>query len=96
LATHPEPSLRNGPEAVALAKRAIKLSGDRDPYLLDTLAAAYAESGRYDDATAAAERAVAAAEAMRNATLAETIKGRLKLYRQKKPFRETSTAYKNN
>ena len=50
LATNPNASLRNGAEAVELAQRAVKLSGGQDPAILATLAAAYAEAGRFSDA----------------------------------------------
>src|SRR5207249_707861 len=39
--------LRNGPEAVRLAERARELTQQREPLLLGTLAAAYAEAGRF-------------------------------------------------
>ena len=51
LATAPQASLRDGNKAVELAQRANRLSGGEDVDLLDTLAAAYAEAGRFDDAT---------------------------------------------
>ncbi len=50
LATAPYESVRNGPEAVDLAQRAIKLSDGKNPVILDTLAAAYAEAGRFAEA----------------------------------------------
>ena len=46
LATHPDPTIRNGVEAVGRALRAVRLSGAADPTALDVLAAAYAEVGR--------------------------------------------------
>ena len=48
LATSPEPSLSNGPEAVALAEGVGHATGDREAVLLDTLAAACAEAGQYE------------------------------------------------
>ena len=45
LATSTESALRKGAKAVKLAQRAVELSGNREPSLLDTLAAAYAEAG---------------------------------------------------
>jgi Flp pilus assembly protein TadD len=42
--------MRNGTEALALAVRAMELSGGKDAVILDTLAAAYAESGRFANA----------------------------------------------
>ena len=61
LATSPEPSLRNGPEAVALAKRVGHATGDREAVLLDTLAAACAEAGQYERTAEVAGRAAAVA-----------------------------------
>ena len=64
LATSPHTSVRNGPEAVALAERAWTLCGGREPAILGTLAAAYAEAGRFPEAVATAQgrRAGPAAE----------------------------------
>jgi tetratricopeptide (TPR) repeat protein len=45
LATYPEASIRNGTRAVELAEQANRLSGGKDPSIIDTLAAAYAEVG---------------------------------------------------
>ena len=55
LAAFPEASIRNGDKAVRLADRANQLSGSKDPAVLRTLAAAYAENGRFTEATATAE-----------------------------------------
>ena len=63
LATCPEASIRNGAEAVELARRAVELTGGREPAVLGTLAAAYAEAGRFSEAVEAAERAVSLASA---------------------------------
>ena len=51
-ATAPDPSLRDADQAVRLADLACSLTGHRDPATLDTLAAAYATSERFDDALA--------------------------------------------
>lgn len=48
--TCPDASLRDGPRAIELAKRACELSDYRKAYIIDTLAAAYAESGDFDKA----------------------------------------------
>ncbi len=45
-----QPEFRNGREAVQLAEAACRLSGRRNPSLLGTLAAAYAEAGRFPEA----------------------------------------------
>ena len=56
-ATNPRTELRNGHQAVELARRACELTGRLQPAMLLTLAAAYAEAGRFDDATATARQA---------------------------------------
>ncbi len=71
LATAPNASLRNGIRAVELAERALKLAGGVSPILHRTLAAACAESGRFDDAIATAERGRALAEREGNRELAD-------------------------
>ena len=58
LATCPEASVRNGAEAVELARRAVKLSDGREPAILGTLAAAYAEAGRFPEAVQTARKAL--------------------------------------
>lgn len=53
-ATSRDDTVRDGPEAVALASRTLELAGAPNPFLLDTLAAALAAAGRADDAARAA------------------------------------------
>ncbi len=50
LATCPRTSVRNGARALDLAQQAERLSGGRTPSILETLAAAYAETGRFSEA----------------------------------------------
>jgi tetratricopeptide (TPR) repeat protein len=69
LATTDREELRNPYLAVQLAERAVQLSGGRDPRILDTLAAAYADAGRDEEAAAAAERAHALARERGDAAL---------------------------
>ncbi len=88
LAASPDASLRNGSEAVALAERAVRLSGGREPAFLDTLAAAYAEAGRYPEATQTARRALDLAKEQSNADLAQALSGRIALYEARTPFRQ--------
>ncbi len=86
LATGPDASLRNGARAVELGEKAAKLTGRLDPVILDTLAAAYAEAGRFDDAV---QTARAALELARNDSgLTTSIGARLALYRAHSPLRE--------
>jgi arylsulfatase A-like enzyme/Flp pilus assembly protein TadD len=84
LATHPDARVRDGREAVRLAERAAELGARREPVVLDTQAAAYAEAGDFGRATAAAEAALALAPS----ALAGEITRRLQLYRSRQPYRE--------
>jgi Flp pilus assembly protein TadD len=90
LSTVPDPSLRNGGKAVELAQRAILLSGGKDPLLLGTLAAAYAETGRFSDAVETARRALPLADAGGNSTLASVIRSQLELYEAGTPLRQSN------
>jgi tetratricopeptide (TPR) repeat protein len=88
LATCPDRSIRNGTEAVTLAERAVQLSGGREPAILDSLAAAYAEVGRFPLAVDTARRALALARQQNNQQLVEGLNARITLYQAKKPFRD--------
>jgi spermidine synthase len=80
LATHPDATFRNGAEALELAQRAVRLSNAQEPSALDTLAAAYAEAGRFPEAIETAEQAISLATAKGKAPMAEAMRTRLKLY----------------
>lgn len=88
LATNPNASIRDGGRAVTLAQRAWKLTGGDDPLALGTLAAAYAEAGRFNEAAAAAERGIQAARAAGNYNMASQIAICLAQFKSGKPFRE--------
>jgi tetratricopeptide (TPR) repeat protein len=88
LATCPKASVRNGARAVELALQAERASGGKDPSILGTLAAAYAEAGRFSEAVAAAQRALDLASAQANTAQAETLRARLGLYQKGCPFRD--------
>ena len=83
-ATSRVPALRNGVEAVALAERALKISGANDPFFLQKLAAAYAENGDFVRAIDCAERALTLTE---NAGLAAELQRNISLYRNGTPLR---------
>jgi membrane associated rhomboid family serine protease len=85
LATAPEDSLRNGAEAVRWAEKAYKLRPS--PEAADTLAAAYAEAERWDDAIAMQESAVRDLRAER-AEYVALFRERLQRYRQHQKWRE--------
>ncbi|MDJ0864593.1 MAG: tetratricopeptide repeat protein [Myxococcota bacterium] len=60
LATARDPALRDADEAVRLARRATDAGEGADPILLDTLAVSLAAAGRFDEAVAVLDRAIAA------------------------------------
>ena len=88
LATCPEASLRDGHKAIELAQRAERLSGSEHAEVLDTLAAAYAEAGRFGEAAETARRALALGATQNNESLVGAIRTRLKLYEANSPYRE--------
>jgi tetratricopeptide (TPR) repeat protein len=89
-ATCADPRERDGAEAIWAAECVYYAYQPPSPGCLDTLAAAYAEAGRFGEATAKAEKAKAAAEATQKPELAAAIAGRLALYRDGRPFRQAS------
>jgi tetratricopeptide (TPR) repeat protein len=89
LATCPKASVRNGSEALELAQREAQLSGGRDPAILDTLAAAFAEVGRFPEAVQTTRRALDLATQQNKQPLAAVLKARIALYEANTPFRET-------
>jgi len=86
LATSPETAHRNGLRAVRLAESVCQTTAYKSPPLLDTLAAAYAEVGQFDQAV---RTTVAAIEIVRNNKASTaTLESRLELYKASKPYRE--------
>ena len=86
-ATHAEAAHRDGAEAVRLAEKARDLPHDPNHVLFSTLAAAYAEVGRFEDAQRAGERAVELARAAKDEDAARRFEAQLEHYRAKRPFR---------
>ena len=87
LATSPQPIHRDGNRAVKLAEWACKTTAYESPPLLDTLAAAYAETGQFDEAVRIVLRAIEIVRANPKASTA-TLESRLRLYRSDKAHRE--------
>jgi len=87
LATFPHTSIRNGDKALKLADRANQFSGGKDPAILRTLAAAYAENGRFSEATATAESGLQLANTQNSSDLAKIFESDLVHYRANEPVR---------
>jgi tetratricopeptide (TPR) repeat protein len=86
LSTVPDARLRNPGRALEIAQRFEKQTAGRDFRALDVLAVAYAANGRFGDATQAAERAIALAEAARETAFAAEIRQRLQMYQRGQPL----------
>ena len=87
LATYPDSDVRDGAEAVRLAERACKLTDRRDPALLATLAAAYAETGDFSGGVAAAEEALRKGQAIGDTDSVKLSENILMALRADLPFR---------
>jgi tetratricopeptide (TPR) repeat protein len=90
LATSSDASIRDGTRAVDFAQQAVALSGGREPQFLRTLAAAYAESGRFSEAIVAAQQAAAIANMQGKTKLANNLARDLVLYRGNLPLQQSS------
>ena len=87
LATHPLAERRDGEEALALAQRACQQTGYGNPGPLNSLAAAYAELGRFDQAVQAAERALDLAKRAGDQQRVAEVSATLDSYRSGRPYR---------
>ncbi len=88
LATDRDPQIRDGRRAIELAERACQLTEWKLPVLIGTLAAAYAEAGRFKDAIMMGEKARDKARQQNQEGVAQRNERLLEFYRSGKPFRE--------
>jgi len=88
LATSPDSAIRDPSEAVRLAELTVKLTGERNVPILDTLSAAYAAAGQFEQAIEVAEKALQLAIEADAQALVDILRGRLELYRGKEAFVE--------
>lgn len=86
--TCPDEKHRNGAEAVKLAEGAVQATGNRMHEFIDTLACAYAEVGRFEDAVKRIDEAASMASDPSQKIFLDQYKGRQTLFREKKPFRD--------
>jgi tetratricopeptide (TPR) repeat protein len=91
LATDPAAALRNGLLGVHLAAEVNEATGWQNPVYLDTLAAAYAEAGRFADAQATARKAMSLTSPGESS---ESLQKRLDQYRAGRAFHEKRPAGK--
>jgi tetratricopeptide (TPR) repeat protein len=96
LATDANPAFRNSVEAVRMAERACELTGRKDAAKLKTLAAAYAEAGRFPEAAATAQTAIELAAQASSNELANECLLMLEQFKAAKPWRQRSDLKKSS
>src|SRR5438876_465022 len=82
-----EVGTQHAAEAVRLAEQACRISGWKQSRLLDTLAAAYANAGRFEEAVKTGEEAFSIAKVAGENNFADSIRARIDLYKKGSPFR---------
>ncbi len=91
LASDENPQVRDGNAAYDMASKANNLTGGVQPAMIDALAMAYAELGRFSDAQQAAQDALKLATAYDMTNDVVLIQQRLQLYQDHQPFRQSFT-----
>lgn len=87
-AAHPKAGFRNPSEAVRLAEQACELTARKNSACLGTLAAAYAESGRFDESVSTVKIAIELAQSVGHKPLVSMLRTQLALYQQHRPYRD--------
>ena len=88
-ATSAIPELRNGVQAVELAEKASKAADGKNILFRRTLAAAYAEAGRFPEAIQTVQRALQLPESEGDKAQRDALRAELELYRSGSPFHES-------
>jgi tetratricopeptide (TPR) repeat protein len=92
LATSPDDKVRNGTLAVKLAERACEQTHYRITVVVGTLAAAYAEAGRFDEAVTTGQKACALASELGETNLLKRNQELVTLYQAHQPYHESIQA----
>jgi tetratricopeptide (TPR) repeat protein len=87
-ATCPKDEVRNGAKAVELAKKGCELTQWHDCNIMDTLAAAEAEAGQFDEAVKYEQQVIMLTKAANASTDTKGMEDRLAIYQQHKPYHE--------
>lgn len=88
LATSPDDASRNGAEALEIAQPVVDATGGKNIHALDSMAAAYAESGRFTEAVQTIDSAIQYADEISN-PIAEALRARRQLYETGRAYRYT-------
>ncbi len=87
LATHTDPDVRDGKLALQLANQAATATHRKHPAILDTLAAALAEQGDFQEASTTITAAINLLSPNGSKAFRQELESRRQLYRQKTPYR---------
>jgi tetratricopeptide (TPR) repeat protein len=87
LSVCPDDDYRNGKKALELAKKAVRLTEEKNPMYLDTLACVHAEIGDFKEAVELSRKALEFKNQLNRKRTGE-IKARLALFEANKPYRE--------
>lgn len=88
MATHTDSALQDPEQAVHFAEKALELSNEENPVILDTLAVAYAANGQFERAQETAIRALKLAQQSNLPYLTEEIRQHLTLIERSQPIRD--------
>jgi tetratricopeptide (TPR) repeat protein len=91
LAASENPQIRNGKTALVLAAKAYALTGGAQPFVLDALGMACAETGDFTNAQEVTQRAIDLAITAQMKKI-EPLQQRLQLYKNHQPWRESFLA----
>ena len=83
--------MRDAREAARLAEHANAATGDKEAFVLDTLAMAYAEDSRFVEAQLTLQKAIDLATSAGDTDAVAAMQQRLRLYESGQPYRETFT-----
>lgn len=88
LATHKDDNIRNPVEAMKYAQKACELTNYKSHESLDTLSAALASAGKFEEAVTKAEEALKISVSLGLQKKTDQVKKRIELYRLGRPYRE--------
>ncbi len=92
LATSPDPAQRDGARAVGIAEEVCAKTQNHITIFVGTLAAAYAEAGRFDEAVATGQKACALAAENGDTGLLKKNQELVSRYQSHRPYRDTPAA----
>jgi tetratricopeptide (TPR) repeat protein len=94
LATSPKDELRNGERSIKFGTEAAELTDFKEPHILSTLAAGYAEQGDFEQAIKWSRKAVELGREIEHNQVGQ-LEEELESYKENKPWREKQETEEN-